>query len=150
LTFVFMFLLIISAFAVDKCSSKKKVEMSEMNDDEKEEYRRLDAKRKLKHLVDDQSMKFVIDMAMSSPNDDKFSPANRKEVLMLFKDALKVDDLSKVSMQEFIHVLLPESIIESITYKKEALSMTQPKEFLRMKGSKAQLDDGALVSNKGA
>jgi Ca2+/Na+ antiporter len=145
LTFVFMFCLILTAFVGDKCSSKKKTDFSMMTDSEKKEYLRLDAKRKLKHLVDDQSMKFVIDMAMSNPKDEKFSSSNREELHQLFKYALQVTDLSKVSMQEFIHVLLPESIIESITYKKEALSMTQPKDFLRMKGSKAQLDEGAMV-----
>jgi len=125
LTFIFMFLLVLTSYIADRIfNTKKEIKFEDMTEDEKKEYLRLDAKRKLKHLVDDQTMKFVLDMAMSDPKDSKYSASNREELHLLFKYALQVEDLKKVPMQDYIHVLLPESIIESITYKKEALQIT--------------------------
>jgi len=43
--------------------------------------------------------------------------------------------LSKAELPEMMHVLMPESIIERISYRKEA-SGSHPRDFLRIKGAK--------------
>jgi hypothetical protein len=54
-----------------------------------------------------------------------------------------VDDLTKVLMADLVEVLQPESILESVNYKKHAIQITRPRDFLRVKNVKAQHEEGA-------
>ena len=114
LTLVYMFLLIGSAFTVDRLTSGGKKERKDMTTDEIQGEDKKTAKRQLRHLVDDLGMKFVIDCGMERSHMVKVTQGQREEIHLLFKRSLGADELNEVTMQEMMTCLLPESICERV------------------------------------
>tara|TARA_B110001450_G_scaffold98303_1_gene93273 strand:+ start:560 stop:1588 length:1029 start_codon:yes stop_codon:yes gene_type:complete len=68
------------------------------------------------------------------------------EIINLYREILKVQDVSEADINELLHVLQPDSLLERFAYRKRAGVAGSNKEFIKLKGTKGQIDhDGAAV-----
>jgi len=59
---------------------------------------------------------------------------------------LKVTDVAQADINDLLHVLQPDSLLERFAYRKRAGVAGSNKEFIKLKGTKGQIDhDGAAV-----
>jgi hypothetical protein len=59
---------------------------------------------------------------------------------------LKVTDVAQADINELLQVLQPDSLLERFAYRKRAGVAGSNKEFIKLKGTKGQIDhDGAAV-----
>ena len=74
----------------------------------------------MRNLAKDGRQECVLAIAQGIHHKDasQFSAADRREIQNLFKACLGVDDLSKVSMTELLHVLQPDSLLERFAARK--------------------------------
>lgn len=58
-------------------------------------------------------------------------------------EILEVEDLKMVDIQDLLHCLQPDSLLERFAYRKQAGIHANTKEFIKLKGQKGQIDHSA-------
>lgn len=71
--------------------------------------------------------------------------ATQQEIRTLCKEILEVDNLANVEIQDLLHCLQPDSLLERFAYRKQAGVHANSKEFIKLKGSKGQIDHSAMA-----
>jgi len=56
--------------------------------------------------------------------------------MSLFKDILKIQDLSEVGVDELLQVLQPDSLLERFAYRKRGGHAGSGREFVKLKGTR--------------
>lgn len=56
---------------------------------------------------------------------------------------MEVEDLTQVDIQDLLHCLQPDTLLERFAYRKQAGIHANQKDFLKLKGSKGQLEHSA-------
>ena len=63
-------------------------------------------------------------------------PSVQTEIRELFKEILEVDDPAQCDIQDLLHCLQPDSLLEGFAYRKQAGIHSNSKEFIKLKGAK--------------
>lgn len=65
-------------------------------------------------------------------------------------EILDVSDLQSTDIQDLLHCLQPDSLLERFAYRKQAGIHANTKEFMKLKGSKGQIDHSAKMDSANA
>jgi len=63
----------------------------------------------------------------------------QREIKKLFKEILG-KELEDTDLQELLHAIQPDSLLERFAYRKQAGMHSNNKDFIKLKGSKGQID----------
>lgn len=62
------------------------------------------------------------------------------EIKTLYKEILKINDLSECDVAQLLEILQPDSLLERFAYRRKAGMTGNNKEFIKLKGTKGQID----------
>lgn len=142
LTCVFFVLLIIVAYTADRVNHYR--ESQRMSHDEQIEKVKQDElkmkKDRLRSLAREYSDNAIIEVAQGLPAKESsgMSEEQKKEIKQLYCEIFEGRELKEVSINELLTTLQPERLLEKFAYRKR--NAGNAKEFVRIKGSKGQLD----------
>lgn len=141
LTCVFFVLLIVIAYTADRVNHyrvsqrmSQEEQLDKARRDEQKQY-----KDRLRQLGREYSDNAVIEVAQGhTPKDfPQMSEDQKKEIRKLYTDIYDKDS-KEISINDLLGALQPEQLLERFAYRKR--NQANAKEFVRIKGSKGQLD----------
>ena len=142
LTLIFFVLLIVLAFAADKYNEKKlkRLETKEEAIKKIKKQKQLAAKDELQRMEQQgQSKAYLLELVYGAQNITRDQKAAK--IVQLFKEALDVEDLSKLELVELNQVFEPDNEIQQIRYKRAFGKILGAKrDFVIMKGQVGQAE----------
>jgi Ca2+/Na+ antiporter len=151
LTFSFFIILMIMAYAVDRynANNNSKVEEKENIEAEKRNGAKAALRSKARKLEKDNitgdNILIKIATGVKDKDTNTVNETEKQEIEELFRTALECKDLSKVDIKEMVAVFEQQSLFEKFAARK-ATGVVSDKEFLDIKGQKAQIENYRVTS----
>lgn len=97
------------------------------------------AKSHLRQIARDRGSRFVIDVVENGVLAKKANKEEKEDIKNNFLIALDLETLDNVSVNDLLHVLENQNLIERISHRKAA-GASASKNFVKMKGKRVQTE----------